>query len=331
MTHRADWMHEGSYGLMVHYLPEPEGASSRARADDFNRIVDAFDVDGFMEQFAESGADWLLFTIGQNLGYYCSSNSVLDALVPGRTSRRDLMMELAQAVKGLGKRMLLYLPAEVAQQDDEIRAAFRWTRENLAEFMDVYLQFVEAYSAKFGLLHDGWWFDGCYERYYTLPGWDWRRWLDAARAGNPDSIVAFNDGSFCIGKIQPVTPLEDYLAGEVWLLDDGKIRTDYLHTKMSIQDGRRVVSGEGEPAYHMPKERFINGVQWHALCPFDSSFNGRLYCVSYTDAFLFRWVADCKRAGGAVTLNAPIDQATGLIPASSSAQLKRLGEFLKLE
>jgi hypothetical protein len=53
--HRADWMAAGSYGVMVHYLVTPRGESRAEKTADFNRIVDAFDLDGFIEQFAATG------------------------------------------------------------------------------------------------------------------------------------------------------------------------------------------------------------------------------------------------------------------------------------
>ncbi|MCX7597383.1 MAG: hypothetical protein N2512_00755, partial [Armatimonadetes bacterium] len=163
-----------------------------------------------------------------------------------------------------------------------------------------------------GRLCDGWWFDGCYEwdafhnRYY-----DWPAWIAAARAGNPDAIVAFNDGSFCIGKIKPVTPLEDYLPGEV-------------HDLV----GSQILLGKGEQARpYLPDSRFVEGVQWHALVPVDSAFDGGP-ARHYSDDDLFRFVAACKKVGGAVTINLPIG-LDGLVPQESIAQLQRLGQFLR--
>ena len=76
--HRADWMAAGSYGVMVHYIVSPGGESRAEKTADFNRVVDAFDLDGFIGQFMSTGADWLIFTIGQNTNYYCSPNPWLD-------------------------------------------------------------------------------------------------------------------------------------------------------------------------------------------------------------------------------------------------------------
>ena len=120
-------------------------------------------------------------------------------------------------------------------------------------------EFVRAYAVKLGALLDGWWFDGCYEwEPFHNSLYDWPAWFAAARAGNPEAIVAFNDGAFCIGKLKPVTPLEDYHAGEVHMLRDGKIKLGHDHDS---------------PLY-MPSSRFIDGVQWHALLPVDSTFEG---------------------------------------------------------
>ena len=96
---RAGWMKGGKFGMMVHWLapgPEPQHGP---RVTDLDRAVDAFDVDRFLSDFRRTRADWLIFTIGQNTGYYASPNSVLDALAgPGHCPRRDLVLEIAMRV-----------------------------------------------------------------------------------------------------------------------------------------------------------------------------------------------------------------------------------------
>ena len=328
-THIADWLSAGSYGVMTHYLITPQGGSDAERTAEFNRIVDAFDLDTFLAQFMRSRADWLLFTIGQNTGYYCSPNGFLDTALPGRTSRRDLILELASRLKALGKRFIVYLPAEVAGQEEPVRSAFVWDPYDQSGFVERYLSFVRDYSLKLGKLHDGWWFDGCYDTVVRNKWWDWSAWLAAAKAGNPDAIVAFNDGAFCVGRYHPVTPLQDYHAGEVHLLEDGKIRVDFVHEGTRVlPDGRLRFPGQTQAALYMPESRYIDGVQWHALLPVDSTFHPLIPAQSYPDDVLFRWVLDCKAVGGAVTLNVPIDTANGRIPEKTAQQLQRLGEYV---
>ncbi len=329
-SYQAEWMYEGSYGLMVHYLITPEGSTPEARTEAFNRVVNGFDIDAFMKQFEKSGADWLFFTIGQNTGYYCSPNTFLDRAAPGHTSDRDLVLEIARRVKELGKWFVAYLPAEVAQQSDEIRHAFAWQDGDKTEYLNRYLDFVKDYALSYGPLCDGWWFDGCYDGIHKGT-WDWKRWIDAVREGNWQSAVAFNDGSFCVGKLGPLTPLETFLAGEVHLLEDSQIRTDFLATGKEVYktpEGHLRLQGQ-EPKFYMPQSRCVDGVQWHALVPIDSSFAApAVPNQHYADEDLFLFVLNCRAVGGAVTLNVPIDPK-GSIPDETVAQLARLNREIR--
>ena len=141
--HRADWMSKGSFGLMVHYLISPVGNTPEEKTADFNRTVDAFDVSRFVRQFNSTGADWLIFTIGQNTSYYNSPNSFLDARLPGHTPRRDLVLEIATKLKASGKRFIAYMPAELAAPAD-LHEAFGWRADDpkQAAFQPNYQAFV---------------------------------------------------------------------------------------------------------------------------------------------------------------------------------------------
>jgi len=311
-SHRADWLAETSFGIMVHYLISPLGATDQEKTDAFNEIVYGFHLDRFMEQFERSGADWLIFTLGQNTGYYCSPNPYLEEILPGHTSTRDLGLEIAKRVRSLGKRFIAYLPSEVFGQTEAVHKAFAWNPSDQSDFQVRYQRFVKEYSLKFGDLLDGWWFDGCYEwPHFHNSLYDWPAWFTAARAGNPNAIVAFNDGAFCVNKVKPVTPLQDYHAGEVHMLVDGKIKLGH----------------EKDSPLYLPEARFIEGVQWHALVPVDSTFEGgKPY--HYSDDELFRFVKSCKKVKGAVTLNLPIG-TEGRIPEESIEQMRRLSVELE--
>ena len=90
-------MAQGTYGVMTHYLPQPSGAGQAEQTADLNRLADLFDIDHFVRQFQETGADWLIFTLGQQSGYLCSANPVFDATTPGHTPRRDVALEVARS------------------------------------------------------------------------------------------------------------------------------------------------------------------------------------------------------------------------------------------
>jgi len=304
-------MAEGRFGIMVHYLIDPAGATPAARTAKFNRLVSSFDLDAFVSQFASTSADWLIFTIGQNTGFYCSPNPYLDRLLPGHTSDRDLMLEIATRLKALGKRVVAYLPAEVSHQGEEVQDAFAWSPADQGEFQRRYCEFVRRYALKLGPMIDGWWFDGCFEwPQFHNSLYEWPEWIAAARAGNPDAAVAFNDGSFCINKVKPVTLLEDYHAGEVHMLVDGKIKLGH----------------EDNSPLYLPEGQFIEGVQWHALVPVDSTFEGG-EPHRYSDQVLLQFMQNCRSVKGAVTLNLPIGD-DGCLPGDSLAQMQRLGRAL---
>lgn len=196
---------------------------------------------------------------------------------------------------------------------------FAWNPKDQSEFQRRYTSFIREYAARYGKNLDGWWFDGCYT-WDVFPNstYNWPLWFEAARAGNSEAAVAFNDGSFCIGITKPVTPLQDYLSGEVDLLTDGKIRL-----------GRQ----DGAPLY-LPKSRFAEGTtcQWHALVPIDCEWMhggpGPMPPPKYADAELVRFARGCKAVDGAVTFNLGVYQEGKMAPASV-AQLGRLAAALK--
>ena len=322
-SHRTDWMSRGRFGIMVHWIAPGPAPERGEWIQDLDRALDRFDLDRFVSGFQASGADWLIFTIGQNTACYASPNRTLERWAgPGHCSKRDLVLEIARSVHEHGKRFIAYLPAEV-NAPAALHQAFAWDPDNATgdqvEFQRRYTSFYREYAERYGKLLDGWWFDGCYP-WAVFPNgrYDWPMWADSARAGNPDALLAFNDGSFCVGNTRPLTPLQDYLSGEVEVLKEGKIRL-----------GR----GESAPLY-LPESRFVAGTacQWHALVPIDCFWGhatpGPMEPPRYSDDELFSFVRSCRAVGGAVTLNVGIYQDGG-IGETTLGQLQRLAAALK--
>ncbi len=309
----AAWM-SGRWGVMVHWIAPGPAPEHGPRLTDTNAAVDRFDLDRFMAQFAATGAQWLIFTVGQNTGYYCSPNAVLDRLAgPGHCSRRDLLRELGERLHELGRRLIVYLPTEV-QAPTVLHQPLAWNPDDQTEFEQRFTAFIAEYSRRLGPLVAGWWLDGCFDwPFFPQSDRRWPLWLEAARAGNPEAVVACNDGSLCCGITAPVTPLQDFLSGQAEVLRDGQIRLGRSHAA---------------PLY-LPTERFCPGTrcQWHGLLPIDCFWGhhqpGPMEPPKYTDDELIGFVRHCLSVGGAVTLNTGIYQE-GHLAAASVAQLARL-------
>lgn len=325
---RAAWMAQGTFGIMTHYLLTPRGETAEEKTADLNRMVDQFDLQYFLEQFDASGADWLIFTLGQGTGYLSSRHEFLDALEPGFTPRRDLIPEIAQQLSQRGKRLIVYTPGAHTPADPTVKRLLGIGTEGYAARHNA---FVRHYSLKLGKTGSGWWFDSCGPQQDEA----WLAEMDACRAGNPDSVVAFSGAEFCAsgGRIRPICPLEDYHAGEIHLLEDGKIRTDFLWPPGEgiLVNAEGKLRKAGQPAaFYLPDAQYIDNVQWHCLLPIDLTFNPAVpnqYC-RYSDKELFQFADTVKGVGGAITINVPIDPESGRIPQDSHAQLVRLYRHL---
>jgi len=332
---RVQWM-KGKYGLMVHWIAPGPLPQKGEHVKDLDKAVDNFDINGFMADFDKTGADWLIFTIGQNRGFYASPNTVIDSLAGfGHTPQRDLVLEIAKAVKKRGKKFIAYLPCEV-KGNPTMQESFGWNTQpgtDQAEFQEKYLKAVREWAVRFGQNLDGWWFDGCFF-------WDefhnkymkWENWYEASRAGNKNAAITFNDGSFCINITKPVVGSYDYLSGETEVLINGKIRLG----GRGKEDGTKLF---------MPEQAYVEGTQclYHALLPIDAFWGhsnpwkawqnvpfipvipkqGEMEPPVYSDKDLLKFVSDFTKVGGAVTLNVGIFQE-GRLGKETIKQLEKL-------
>jgi len=226
----TDWFKDAGYGIMVHYLKPvivPEGGSR-----EWNDAVNSFDVERFASQANQANAGFVMFTLGQNSGYYCSPNAAFDSIVgtkPGELcSVRDLPMELMKALQKYNIPLILYLPANPPVSNKLVSEKFHYpygrdsatSQYNQAILEDM----IREWSMRYGEGVKGWWFDGLY-KWNNILSTRMDMSLDhnisthtlAAKAGNKNSIVTYNYG---FGKIQVNTPYCDYSSGEKRTIDE---------------------------------------------------------------------------------------------------------------
>ena len=215
MARRGTWLGEAKYGLFIHFLGGGDG---------WNGTVEAFDAAGFARECNDAGAAYAVLTLGQNSGYYCTPNATYDRLTGYRAgercSTRDLPLDVARELALYGIRLLLYLPSRSPQRDAGAMERLGDVHEQKPApqtFTENWSAVIQEWSERYGRQAHGWWFDGS----YNTAGWDdvskpnsWRTWAAACRAGNADSILAFNPGTRRDKAFAALTEEQDYTAGE---------------------------------------------------------------------------------------------------------------------
>ncbi len=238
----TEWFRNAGVGVMLHFLKAvfvPDGGSK-----EYNEVVNNFNVELFAENCKEAGANYVMFALGQNDGYYCSPNRAYDSIVgvaPGELcSRRDLPADLFKALNKRGIKMMFYLPGNPPINHELVDRKFKYTfgkDSPTSQFTQACWEAViREWSLRYGKNLSGWWFDGMYRGgiIETRSNMNLKHNISthtlAAKAGNYNSIVTYNYG---VDTIQSDSPYDDYSAGE-----EGRI----------IQ---------------VPKDRWVvDGVQW---------------------------------------------------------------------
>jgi len=220
---RAAWMQQAQWGVMGHYLADWQARvhNLAMSVEQWNHMIDAFDVETLAGQLQSVGARYYQITIGQNSGYYLSPNATYDKIVgiaPGKCSRRDLVADLSAALARRGIKLMVYLPSGAPGQDHVAAAALEWRNGPFPnrEFQRKWEQVIREWSLRWGKKVAGWWFDGCYfpnSMYRSPDPPNFASFAAAARAGNPDAAIAFNPG--VVYRLLSLTPYEDFTAGEI--------------------------------------------------------------------------------------------------------------------
>lgn len=310
----TSWM-RGSVGLSFHWtagLPCEDGAKVS-----FEEAVNGFDVDRFVSTLDAVGARHLIFTTAHGLQFLPMPNAALDAIAPGRTSKRDLFGEILDACGRKGIRVIAYYNHSCNGASPEV---VKWMRQcgcprtpdgrgDEARFQTNVCAIVRDISLRYGRKISAWWFDSAYSvdtrgpiitfggRGMLRRGKDkidlapvefpWQRLLDAARSGNPVAPVAINSG---VGNRFQYCDDTDYYAGEAVSFDQSYVPE---------ADGRRVDT----------RWITLDDVKWtysraRGFLPFRKS-------VPELQAY----VREHVRAGHMVTFNVLIDRRGKINPA----------------
>ena len=177
----------------MHFLP----ADVRGLA-----LVEQFDVISLINQLEKTGAKYFIFTLGQNSGFFNSSNAAYDRVTGyaagERCAKRDLPLDLARSLRSKKIHLMLYLPCQVPNEDPRAQKAFGLREGRQDQPIDLafakkWAEVIQEWSDRYGDYVAGWWFDGGYEHIHFNEAIA-QVYAQAAKHGNPKSIVTFNPG-----------------------------------------------------------------------------------------------------------------------------------------
>lgn len=330
MRANTDWFLNAKWGVFVHYLADFASNTQVPSLDaaEWNARIDGFNVPGLADQLEATGAGYFILTLGQNSGCYLSPNATYDAIVghqPSRCSQRDLVADLIAELEPRGLRMMVYFTAGAPCLDKQAIERLKCTPPNdagkigfhpdlyeyqegvddrLTEFQGMWESVIREWSLRWGKGCHGWWIDGCYNAdvmYREPEAPNFQSFAAAMKAGNPDSLVAFNPGV----KVPVIshTEFEDYAAGE-------------------ISDAFPAPTMYGRPRLG----RYVDGAQYHILTYLGEGWGQGL--PRFADEFVIGYTKLINAHEGVITW----DTATtneGLIVEPNFRQFMALGQALK--
>ncbi len=298
----TDWMTKAGFGIMFHYLAGEAGLGEEYNPLQWKNEVESFDIKSFVDKILYTGAKYMIFTIGQNSGYYCAPNSFFDEKVgyiyePGsdtpintqrRTTNRDLPMEIIDelAARQADVKVLLYAPVHPAASDKKALSKYGW-QYNLGLYgtpvpldniiIEEWYKTLGWWSEHYGTKIAGWWLDGFYdESLHNVV-----LFTKYLKSGNPGSIIAYNTGV----NNHTVTEFDDYLAGE-----------------------------QNDDLYRFGNGRWTNNKQSHILTYLGTTW-GHGKAPQYSVDRVTATVKNLMNHGICITYDMPIAKNGGIAPA----------------
>ena len=214
---RADttWLAESGYGIMFQagewsYPPQGEKKTWPGFARDFQVVP-------FVDMVEKTGASFVIWSATWRTYYFPAPIKAIDEILSGRTSKRDLIMEIADELNKRAIKLILYYHVGHGDLPNTNWWNRNWNPNWLEENYDKSLFFknwqniITEVGERYGEKLAGWLFD---DDCVIYPA-DYETLGRATKAGNPDRLVAYNSW---IGS--RFTEFQDYSFGEGFLGPD---------------------------------------------------------------------------------------------------------------
>ena len=195
----TDWFVEAKYGVMFHWSTTTQPL--RGSQKSYPEAVNAFDIDTFADMVRETGAGYVIFTSVHGVMHFPAPLKSIEAVMPERTCRRDLIGEMADKLQEHDIPLILYFHHGVG--DTGWMKAAGFLRQDKSGFFKIERDILTEIGIRYGKKIAGYWFD---DRYPLQP---FEELYEATKVGNPECIVAWN--SWILPK---TTEFQEYYAGE---------------------------------------------------------------------------------------------------------------------
>ncbi|MGJ8677043.1 MAG: alpha-L-fucosidase [Akkermansiaceae bacterium] len=207
----VQWMVDGKYGFFVHFSSQTVPFNGGPKlGDQYQKLVDSFDVDAFVEKVVETGASWVCFTCAHGTQHWPGPSKTIDQIKRGFTCERDLIRELIDALGEHGIRLMLYYNPNTGIEDlygDTYGSGDTPDPSGYFDFLEshfreVSLRYGEDLATTAGYIDDSGW------KIYQLDP-PWERLANAIKEGNPNAPVGFSQNLF-----PNLTPFSDLVVSD---------------------------------------------------------------------------------------------------------------------
>ncbi len=306
----ASWFARCRFGISTHWTAQSKTVSADGWLP-FTEAVNRFNPQHYADQIAGAGAEYVIFTTAHALQMLPAPCAAIDRVAPGRTTKRDLIGELADACHARGLHFILYYNHSCNHGDDpDWEYAVGYHERDKSRLIGNLLAILRELGTRYGDRVQGWWFDSCGsldpadihggdhvttdERNYTFP---WAEWVAAAKTGYSDRLVTLSPGML---RHHIYSTHQDYEAGEAnqpVAVPSAQFTIDHLQ-------GHRWVCLDNPRWVH-------NTVMTPLATPI------------YPTSRILDYVRSCNSVRVPVTFNVDIDR-TGQLSPASLAQLREV-------
>jgi hypothetical protein len=201
----TSWLAACRFGVSTHWTAQ----SQPVGADDwvpFEEAVSRFSPSSYADQIAGAGAQYAIFTSTHALQMLPAPSAAIDRIAPGRTTKRDLIGELADACRSRGLHFILYYNHSCNSGDDPAwEHAVGYHAPDKSRLASNLIGILRELGARYGPRVEAWWFDSCFSLdprgFYNTVTTDlhgfqfpWEEWTEAAKTGDDARLVSLSSG-----------------------------------------------------------------------------------------------------------------------------------------